>query len=410
MPPRNAAPLTVSAETARRLLMHAQGLLHDRHSIGTCTPKRVTGLIERMGFVQVDTISTVERAHHLILAARMAGYRHAHLATAIERDRSLFEHWTHDASIIPTKFYAHWKPRFERFKLGGWHLKRLGGDAAEAERVISAVLTRIEREGPLASKDFEHPTNGEPTNWWGWKPPKVALNYLWRSGVLHVTARRNFHKVYDLSERVVPEHAAVPAPTEAEHVDWACRTSLERLGTATAREIAQFWNAVSLQQVKAWLPEALASGVVRPVTVEAADGSPPVAAFALADLAKRVARLPDPPSGVRLLSPFDPVLRDRARAKRLFGFDFRFEGFVPAAERKHGYYVMAILDGDRFIGRADPKFDRAAGVLRIKYMSWEPGVRLTKRSRAAFEEGVASLASWIGAKNIDIDLKAGRNS
>jgi uncharacterized protein YcaQ len=393
-------PLIVSARDARRLLLHAQGLLDDPGAAAPASPPRVARLVERMGFVQVDTISTVERAHHLILAPRMNGYRPAMLARLLEREpRRLFEHWTHDASMIPLTWYPHWRPRFERYRGGSWHRRQLGADA---DRVLAFVLDRITREGPLASADFEHEGPKGDTAWWGWKPHKLALDYLWRTGVLHVAARRNFHKVYDLTERVIPAHAARPTPSEAAHVDWACRTALERLGTATVREIAQFWAAVTIGQVKAWLAGATAAGEVVPVLVESADGSAPRAGYALADVEARIARLPEPPPGARLLCPFDPVLRDRPRAKRLFDFDFRFEGFVPAAKRLHGYYVMAVLEGDRFVAKADPKFDRASGTLRVHKAWWEPGVRVTRSRRRAFEQGVEKLAGWIGAGAIDV--------
>ncbi len=381
------------------MLLRAQGLLNDPAGRRLATPEAVARLVEQMGFVQVDTISTVERAHHLILSARMNGYRPAMLAKVLEKDRRLFEHWTHDAAVIPLKWYPHWRHRFERDRVGKWHLKQLGDDA---QRVIASVLERITREGPSSSSDFEHTGERGVSSWWGWKPQKIALDYLWRCGTLHVASRRNFHKVYDLTERVVPKHSGLVMPDEAEHVAWACRTALERLGTATTREIAQFWAAVSLSQVTTWLAGAVASGEIIPVSIESADGSPPRPAYALADFRKGVARLPEPPTGLRLLCPFDPVLRDRLRAKRLFNFDFRFEGFVPAAQRKHGYYVMAILDGDRFIGRADPKFNRATNTLEVRKIWWEPGVAPTRKRRATLEESVSQLASWIGAAHFGI--------
>ena len=393
------SPLIVPAHDARRLLLHAQGLLDDPATQPPATPRAVARLVERMGFVQVDTISTVERAHHLILAARMNGYQPAMLTDVLERDRRLFEHWTHDASVIPLTWFPYWRQRFERYRASSWHRNQLGADA---DRVLVTVLERITREGPLTSRDFEHANDKGPASWWGWKPQKVALDYLWRCGVLYVAGRRNFHKVYDLTDRVVPKHAALPTPPERDHVGWACRTALERLGTATAREIAQFWAAVSKAQVMGWVKEAVASGEVIEVVVESADDSRPVPAYALADLPRRIARLPEPPPGLRLLCPFDPVLRDRARAKRLFNFDFRFEGFVPAANRKHGYYVMAALEGDRFVAKVDPKFDRAAGVIRLRKLWWEPNVNQSRRRLRSFEDGARRLAAWVGARGIEI--------
>lgn len=395
------SPLVVSACDARRLLLHAQGLLHDPAAQRPATPRAVARLVEQMGFVQVDTISTVERAHHLILAARTNGYRPAMLADVLERDRRLFEHWTHDASVIPLKWFPHWRHRFERYRDrgGSWHRKQLGPDA---DRVLAIVLERITREGPRSSRDFEHAGSQGPRSWWGWKPQKVALDHLWRCGVLTVSARRNFHKVYDLTERVIPKHAALPTPSEPAHVDWACRTALQRLGTATTREIAQFWAAVSRTRVAEWLTAATASGEVVPVLVQSADGSAPVHAYALSDIRHRIAALPEPPAGIRLLSPFDPVLRDRARAKRLFNFDFRFEGFVPATDRKHGYYVMAVLDGDRFVAKADPKFDRRTGILTVRNHWWEAPAGSAASRAKRFGAGVEQLGRWIGARAIEV--------
>lgn len=349
--------------------------------------------------MQVDTISTVERAHHLILAARLDRYKPALLARLLEREpRRLFEHWTHDASVIPLAWYPHWRPRFERHASGGrWHRQMLGDNA---ERVLAEVIARITAEGPLASRDFEHVGPKRATAWWGWRPHKAALDRLWRSGVLHIVGRRNFQKIYDLTERAIAAHAALPRPTDEEHVAWACRTALDRLGTATAREVAHFWAAIPVAQAKSWLGRAAAAGEVLGVTIESADGSPARQAYAPLDLATRLRRAPDPPEIIRLLCPFDPVLRDRARAKRLFNFDFRFEGFVPKSKRLHGYYVMAALEGDRFIGKADVKFDRAKGVLRVPKVWWEPGV--TQQRRKGFERGVERLGAWVGASDVEL--------
>jgi uncharacterized protein YcaQ len=395
-----SSPLIVSNLVARRLLLSAQGLARPQGGAAVDTPDQLLAMIESMGFVQVDTINTVDRAHHLILAARSPGYQRKTLAHLLEVERRLFEHWTHDASIIPTRWFAHWRPRFARYRAAQWHRAQMGEDA---DRVVRRVLNRVRKEGPLMSKDFEN-TGGERSAraWWGWKPQKVALDYLWRIGTLHVVGRREFQKVYDLTERAAPECHATQRPREAEHVEWACRSALERLGTATIREISQFWRAISVQQAKAWVERSAKAGAVMPVAVASADGSRPVAAFALADLRDRIARLPELPGGARLLAPFDPILRDRARAKRLFNFDFRFEGFVPAAQRKHGYYVMAVLQGDQLVGRADPKFDRAAGTLRVRDVRWEVGVRATRKRGAALEAAAADLARWIGAGDVEL--------
>lgn len=388
---------TVKAEEARILLMGAQGLLEDPER--AATPAALGRLVERMGFVQLDSINVVERAHHLTLASRLDGYRHEHLSRLLEKDRRLFEHWTHDASAVPTKWFAHWKPRFEwergRILGNSWWRQRMGGDSL---RVVTHVRERIEREGPLRSSDFEHERRGGASQWWEWKPQKAALEFLWKTGELTVVRREAFQKVYDLTERILPELHAAPRPTEQEHVDWACSTALERLGVATPKELAEFWDAIDIASARDWCEEAAREGRVTPVTVEALDGSKPRAAYAVNDWKRRLSKLPAPPARTRLLSPFDPVLRDRARARRLFGFDYRFEAFVPGPKRVHGYYVLPVLEGDRLVARLDPKFERREGVLNVRRVYWEPSVRVTRQRTKELERALARLASFIGAE------------
>jgi hypothetical protein len=392
----------VSAAEARRLLLGAQGLLDrpERRAIVAT----VYDLIERMGFVQIDTINAVERAHHLTLFSRLDGYRHAMLARLLERDRSLFEHWTHDASAIPTKWFPHWRKRFEgaraRIQAHAWWRERMGDNP---QGVVDDVLRRVEREGPLLSRDFEIDPghrNGSISGggWWGWKPQKAALEYLWRSGELMVLRRVNFQKVYDLTHRVLPEHHGQPCPDEHERVEWACATAMQRLGVATPAELAAFWRAIDIPAARRWCAQARQEGRLVEVMVESADDSKPRKAFASADWPANIGQLNEPPRQLRLLSPFDPVLRDRRRTLRLFNFDYRFEGFVPAAKRRYGYYVLPMLEADQLVGRVDPRFDRERGELMINRVWWERGIRPTRARQRALSEALDRLADFIGAQ------------
>ncbi len=388
----------IPAATARRLLLGAQGLLDDPRR--KAAPDVLYELIERMGFVQIDSINVVERAHHLTLAARLQGYRPAMLQRLLERERRLFEHWTHDASAIPTVCYPWWKLRFERYRRRvlehPWWLTRVG---PEPQKVFDHVRDRIALEGPLMAKDFEdeRPAGTDKT-WWGWKPQKAALEYLWRTGELAVARRVSFHKVYDLAARVYPEAHAAPRPGDGEHLDWACRSALERLGVATPSEIAGFWHAVPLEEARAWARRTAAGGEIAAVQVEPADGSRPWEAYAVADWQDRAAGLPPPLPRIRLLSPFDPILRDRRRTLRLFGFDYRFEAFVPEAQRVHGYYILPILQGERLVGRLDPKLHRDRGLLEVRGLWWEPGLRKSQGRQAALEAALERLARLVGAE------------
>lgn len=393
----------IPAQSARRLLLGAQGLLSDPQR--RVTPIALQKLIEGMGFVQLDSINVVERAHHLTLATRIDGYQHAHLAHLLENERSLFEHWTHDASAIPARWFHHWKPRFarnrERIRGNTWWRERVGENP---EKVLNDVRERIRHEGPLRSQDFEHDRKGETAGWWEWKPQKAALEHLWQTGELSVVRRLNFQKVYDLTERVLPEQHLLPEPSEAEHIEWACRTALERLVIATPKEIADFWQSIPIAQAKRWCEAAATKFDLVPVLVQGLRGSNSRSAYALPDWEQRYRKLPEPPERMRLLCPFDPVLRDRARSARLFGFEYRFEAFVPEQKRQYGYYVLPILEEDKLVGRVDPKFHRQRGVLEIRRIYWEPHVKPTAMRRRRLTEATERLARTIGAEHIELPV------
>jgi uncharacterized protein YcaQ len=396
-----AIPPVLSAGDGRTLLLQAQGLLDDPER--AASPAALSKLIDRLGFVQLDSINVVDRGHHLTLGARLHHYQPRHLEHLLERRRSLFEHWTHDASAIPTRWYRHWKPRFRGFQQSSryqrWLEKRLG---PEPKKVINRVKRRLRAEGPLMSRDFEAPEGTSRGTWWGWTPHKTALESLWHTGVVAVSGRENFNKIYDLSERVHPEHHRLRAPGRKQHVEWACSTAIERLGVAAAGEIAGFWQAIRPADASAWCREAERRGRIVAVEVEDATDGRTRKAFAVADWEKRLSRAPAPPDGLRLLSPFDPVIRDRRRLSRRFGFDYTFEAFVPAAKRQWGYYVLPILEGDTFIGRLDLKTHRDQDRLEVKKLYWERGIQPTRARRRQLEEALGVLARRVGARHIDL--------
>ena len=216
-----------------------------------------------------------------------------------------------------------------------------------------------------------------------------------------IPRREGFQKVYDLTERVLPEHHARPCPEPAEHLAWACSTAAERLWVFTPKELADFWQTVEATEAKAWCAAAEKEGRVVAVQVESVDGEARPA-FALADWEARLAKLPEAPDRTRLLCPFDPILRDRTRALRRFGFDYRFEAFVPEPKRQYGYFVLPILEGDRLVGRLDPKLHRERGLLEIKGLWWEAGIKATKARKRALDEALERMAAFVGAGEIQL--------
>jgi hypothetical protein len=391
---------TVSPKDARRLFLAAQGLCDD--PARRATVAAVAKLIDRLGFVQVDSIQRVERAHHLILGARLDGYRPALLDRLAFERRAVFEHWTHDAAYIPVSLFPHWKLRFaqreKRMRAHRWFAKRLGGDP---DATLDRVHARIVREGALRARDFERAVDRPAQGWWDWTPEKTALEVLWHSGRLAIAGRDGFDKVYDLIERVFPEGHAAPAPAREAHVEWACSGALERLGSATPAELAGFWGTVTHVEAKAWCRDAVARGSAVPVRLASDDGGREPTGVAPHDWEKRVRRAPDLRPELRLLAPFDPIVRDRRRLTRLFAFDYRFEAFTPAAKRRYGYYVMPILEGERLVGRLDPKHDRERDVLVVRRVWWERGVKATPARRRALERALEKLAARIGAASVE---------
>ena len=384
---------------ARRLFLHLHGL--GEAPAGPAKGADLAALIARIGFVQVDSITTVERAHHMILAARRPAYRPEALKHLLEQDRAVFEHWTHDASILPVELFPVWQLRFARDAdrlRDNW--KRWFRDGYEAK--FDEILNRIARDGPVKSSEVGDGEARGKGGWWDWHPSKTALEWLWRTGQLQITRREGFQKVYDLTERVIPQAHRLPCPPVGAVVDWACSSALDRLGFATPGEICAYWNAVTPQEARDWCKAELAAGRVTEIAVEGADGSPRHS-LARPDVLARAAATPEPPKRLRVLSPFDPALRDRARAERLFGFHYRIEVFVPEAQRRYGYYVFPLLEGARLAGRIDMKARRDAGVLQVRALWPEAGVRFGAGRLARLEAELDRMARFAGCDRLGFD-------
>ncbi|MBT5263207.1 MAG: winged helix-turn-helix domain-containing protein [Rhodospirillaceae bacterium] len=382
---------------ARRLFIARHGLAEP---VGSGLRRRdLPTLIESLGFVQIDSIRTVERAHHHILFSRAGTYRPSWLAHHLERERSLFEHWTHDASIVPVEYYAYWKHRFaaarDRILSKSWWRERLGNDR---EAMLERVLARIEEEGPILARELNEDGEQRGGTWWGWRPSKSALEFLWHTGAISVTRREGFQKVYDLSHRVIPDTHFEAETGREDLIDWACRTALDRLGIATPGELAAFFDLISPGDAKTWV-ERTDTDAFRPITVELADGSDRDM-LARPDLPEVLAETPDPPGRLRILSPFDPMLRDRKRAERLFGFDYRFEAFVPGPQRQYGYYVFPILEGDRLVGRIDMRADRDAGALTVRKVWPEPRLSLSKARSTRLDGELERWRRYLGFETV----------
>ena len=211
---------------------------------------------------------------------------------------------------------------------------------------------------------------------------------------------RGFQKVYDLTERVIPEEHRSATVSQADFVDWACRSALDRLGAATTGEIAAFWDLLTPKESAAWCNTALTTGELIEVLVDCCDKRRPTKAYAFPDIPERLSELADPPSRLRVISPFDPLIRDRKRCSRLFGFDYRIEIFVPKHKRRYGYYVFPLLEGDRFVGQVD--MIHKNGTLTVTGFWPEQGVKMGKKRCAALESELERYQRFVGADRVDL--------
>jgi len=381
--------IKISNQDARRLWLNVQGLAEPPTGDSSC--ETLVEIIEKLGFVQLDTIQVVARAHHHILWSRNQSYREPMYDRLLTDECLVFEHFTHDASILPMKFYPLWRRQFSRMearvKSGTW------GAVLPPLKERRAIRKRIEREGPLACRDFKS-AKARTKGGWERPPHKFALDYMWYAGDLATSHRKNFNKYYDLAERIIPPSVRRDFRDDEEQVCWLCHGALARLGFGSYSDIQKFWAAVDLDEVRNWAAN-FAENLVN-VEIERADGSF-FNAIAPMSIEDDIANLKKPTSRLRILNPFDPVVRDRERLKRLFGFDYKIEIFTPAAKRKYGYYVYPILVGDRFIGRIEIRADRKAKVLTVENLWAEENMNFNIERKRKLESEISRLTKFVGA-------------
>ncbi|MEP2988377.1 MAG: crosslink repair DNA glycosylase YcaQ family protein [Parasphingorhabdus sp.] len=360
--------LRISNRQARWLWLEAQGLS------GSPTGKLdLIKIIKALGFVQLDTIQNVVRAHHHILWSRNQNYREPMLNKLLAKERAVFEHFTHDASIIPIDFFPMWTRQFrrlgERTSRSDWYKHPLN------QKEIAAIKQRISDEGPLSTHAFDTKIEGKK-EMWARPPHKKALDHMWYAGELTTSHRENFVKYYDLSQRVIPDRLFNSSLNEFQQIDWLCRSALDRLSFGSQGDIQRFWGAMDAKETKIWV-EGNRKDLI-PVSIETSERQI-LNVFAHEDIEQRLERSTKPSSRLRILNPFDPVVRDRDRLQRLFGFEYRNEMFVPAAKRQWGYYVYPLLEGDRFVGRIELKADRKLGQLTVHNVWTEAKVKWSSK-------------------------------
>lgn len=383
-------PGRLTLAQARRAALAAQGFGRPRPAtVGT---RHLQGLVDRVGQFQIDSVNVVARAHYLPTFSRLGPYDAGLLDRAASRaPRRLFEYWGHEASLLD----AGLQPSL-RFRMAGAHpwgrVRRLVDERPELiDQVLAAVA---ERPGGATARELDADPRRPAAHWgWNWSDVKVACEWLFHAGRVTV-ARRNpsFERVYDLPERVLPAAVlATPTPTEDEARTELARRALRALGVADVRAVADYFRQRP-DATRLALERLVASGEAERVEVDGVRGEWFLAASA---------RLPRRVSGAALVSPFDSMVFERRRLEELFGFRYRLEIYVPAASRRHGYYVYPFWLDEGFAARVDLKADRTAGVLRVQAAWLEAGwAENAVVPRLAVE--LTSLASWLGLRDVAV--------
>jgi uncharacterized protein YcaQ len=386
--------MKISLSTARQLALHAHGL--DGEWTLPAGKEGAAQIIERLGYVQIDTIHIIQRAHHHTLWTRMPSYTPKMLDDLLAKDRRVFEWWTHAMSYIPMRDYRFYAPRMSHHAL--WGHQREWYDAHID--VITHVKERIRAEGPLGASDFQHPKNTSG-GWWDWKPAKQALEILATMGELMVTHRRNFQRIFDLTERVLPPDVDTTPPTDEELQRFIVRFALNTGGVLRESEVQ--W---SRRKADPAVLQAMAdAGEVMVFEVEGLNGEP---CYALSDVFETVAQsMTQTPNGephLHILSPFDNLIIDRRWLRAFFdGFDYTIECYLPAAKRKYGYFVLPILWGDRFVARMDSKADRKPKTFVIKRLLFEPDFDEYDVVLPALAEKLHAFAAFNGCDNFIVE-------
>lgn len=377
----------ISFEHARRLVLHSQGLIQQ--------PESPIEAIRQLSYIQIDSISVAARAHHHVFQTRNATYQEADLDKMVQ-NKQVFEYWSHAAAFLPMEDY-----RFSLYPKG----EILKADKfwfEKDKKLMRYVLKRIKQEGPLQSKDFEHPPTGA-NPWYQWKPTKIALQLLFMEGRLMVSGRQGFQKVYDLPERVLPAGIDLKKPTEKGFCAYLVDRAVQAHSLVTEAEVGYLRKGLK-KPIKRVLDEKVRRKELMKVS--------------LPNLSEVYYTRPESlnqldsisySEQLHLLSPFDNLVIQRKRLLNIFDFDYLIECYVPEKKRIFGYYVLPILWGERFVGRLDPKVDRKTGIFHIKNLWLEEGFVPDDSFYQAFSNRVREFAAFCGCERVVFDVATTMN-
>jgi uncharacterized protein YcaQ len=386
-----ASTRSLSSSEARRIALAAQGFAEPRPRTRP-DHARLHRTIDRIHVLQIDSVNVLVRSHYLPLFSRLGGYDVLALdRAAYDGERSLFEYWGHEASLLPVALYPLLRWRMERAARGDEMYSGLARWGRRHRALIDAVLAEVTTRGPIAASELSNAGRSRGP-WWGWSNGKRAIEWLFWAGRVTTATRRRFERVYDVPERVLPPSALTAAVPREDDAHRALLGNAARaLGVATERDLREYFR-LPVAETKLRLAELVEAGALERVTVEGWDR--PAYLDPAAQIPKRV-------DARALLSPFDSLVFERQRTERVFDFHYRLAFYTPAAQRTGGYYVMPFLLGDRLVARIDLKADRAARVLRALFAQTETGVDPKKVARP-LATSLGELSRWLGLERVDV--------
>ena len=374
---------SLSAGHARRIALAAHGFAR---GLGPeAGARRLSAEVKRLGVLQLDSVNVFERSHYLPLFARLGRYDKAELDRVVF-GHSFTEYWAHQASVIPVEHRPLFEWRMAHFRseksdYGRW--------VAANPRMVDFLRGELRHKGPLAAREVEHEANRRTGPWWGWSDVKTGLEALFMGGELATAGRRNFERRYALAESVVPaSYLGLDIP-ESDAVRELVRISAQSLGVATLRDLADYFRLAQAPTAAA-VAQLVAEGELVPAAVEG---------WTQRAWRHRDARTPRRITAAALLSPFDPVVWERTRALRIFGFHYRIEIYTPEPRRVHGYYTLPVLIDDALVGRIDLKTDRQARVLRVQSAWREPAASVDLDRLVTL---LRETASWQAMESIEV--------
>jgi len=371
----------------RRLALAAQGLLQAKPY--GCGLVGARNAINHIGYVQIDTLSVVERAHHHVFYSRVPNFKPA-MTNQMLLDGDIFEYWTHAAAFLPIADFRFSLPYKHAIKSGQTHWYK-----DRDMKLMSELLARIRSDGPLRSRDVES-NSTKRAGWWDWKPAKKALEQLYMQGDIMVSDREGFQKTYDLTERVLPDSVNSRMPSMEAFAAHIVDQQLRCHGIASLKGLTYQRRNVELRKaVKALISEKLAQRTLEQVQMSSGE-----VFLVESDALERP--LPRLKKRILILSPFDNSVIQRERLKALFQYGYQLECYVPAAKREYGYFCLPLLYGDEFIGRMDCKAHRKTNQLEIKYLHFEQHSFDQELVTTAFVEAIKQFCYFQNCDSVSL--------